>query len=409
MIKLPKEIKDIIGSLKEKRISSYVAGPCVADSIMGKEPLDWDMTAGCSLGEMKDIFPEGKELGEVLRLDFTGEKEDGLIVDIYPYEEDPGEFLRRQEFTVYAMADNPEKGFLDPYEGREDIREKLIRTVGDPVKLFKSDPLAMMRAIIIAAENDFDIHKKTYEAMVECAPLLEDASVDEIRENFCTIIISPYAGKGLRMLAGADLMPAIIGDIATKLSRRQLEQFSCICNNIHKTKQNLKRRLGLFYTALEGKKGEEAMRRLNYDPQTEQNILDGLYLMEKIHFFRSTVDLKEALVAYGPERYEYIDNLAKAQRIVYDTSEAKILMRNALMDDIISKKEPIYVEDLAVDEEKLIRAGIPAERAGEILVMLTDIVHRKPSDNNEKELLKNAKKFARSKFAARTRKVKWLR
>lgn len=151
------------------------------------------------------------------------------------------------------------------------------------------------------------------------------------------------------------------------------------------------------------------MRKLCYDPETEQNLLDGLYLMEKIHFFRTTVDLKEALVAYGPERYDYIDNLSKAQRIVYDTSDAKILMRKAYMDQIISNNEPVYIEDLAVNEDKLIQAGIPEERAGEILVMLTDIVHRNPADNNEAELLKNAKKFAKSKFSAKTRKVKWLR
>lgn len=409
MIKLPKEIKDIMGELRGKGIDSYAAGPCVGETILGKEPLDWDMAAGCPLETLKEVFSKGTDLDEALRLDFTHEKEDGLIVDIFPYEEGPEEYLKRQEFTVYAMADSPELGFVDPYKGRDDIQEKLVRTVGDPLPLFKSDPLAMMRAIIIAAENDFDIQKKTYEAMVECAPLLEKSHVDDIREYFCNIIVSPHGGKGLRMLAGADLMPAIIGDMATKLNRRQLEQFSCLCDNIHKTKPNLKRRLGLFYTALDGKKGEEAMRKLCYDPETEQNLLDGLYLMEKIHFFRTTVDLKEALVAYGPERYDYIDNLSKAQRIVYDTSDAKILMRKAYMDQIISNNEPVYIEDLAVNEDKLIQAGIPEERAGEILVMLTDIVHRNPADNNEAELLKNAKKFAKSKFSAKTRKVKWLR
>lgn len=410
MIKLPREIREIMGTFKGKGVVAYTAGPCVADVLMGREPLDWDMVAECTLEEMKKAIPEGEDIGGALRVDFTEEgEEDAIIVDIFPYEEGPSDFLRYQEFTVYAMADNPEKGFLDPYGGREDIKEKLVRAIGEPADLFKKDPLAMMRAIVIAAENNFDIHRKTYEAMLECAFLLKEASVDEIREYFCTIIVSPYGGKGLRMLAGADLMPAIIGDLATRLSRRQLEQFSCVCDNIHKTRPDLRRRLGLFYTALEGKKGEEAMRRLNYDSVTEQHLLDGLYLMEKIHFFRSTVDLKEALVTYGPERYEYIDNLAKAQRIVYDTSDAKILMRKALMDDILSRNEPIYVEELAVDAEKLIEAGIPADRAEEILVMLTDVVHRRPADNNEKELIKNAKKFARSKFSARTRKVKWLR
>lgn len=410
MIRLKKEIKDIIGRCNEQDITVYALGKCVRDDLIGEESLDWDLAVGATMERLVKLFPKGVKINNALRLDFTGEDpEGGVIVDIMVYKESPEECLANQSFTIDAMADNPQLGFLDPYNGRGDLRGKLVRSVSEPSYFFRKNPMAMMDAVVLAAQYDLDIERKTYEGMLENARLLNEMDIVEIRENFCTIINSPNAGKGLRMLAGADMMPAIIGDVATGMNRRQLAQFSALCNNIDKTKRNLKRRLGVFYATIEGKKGEEAMKRMNFHAQTEQNIMDGLYLMEKINFFRTTVDLKDALVAYGPDRYAYMENLAKAQRIVFETSDNKIQMRHALMEDILSKKEPIYVEDLAVDESKLIDAGIPENRAPEILIYLTDIVHRKPSNNEEKALIKIAKKFSRSGFAVKTRRVKWLR
>ncbi len=167
--------------------------------------------------------------------------------------------------------------------------------------------------------------------------------------------------------------------------------------------------IGLFFSAIEGKKAEEAIRALKFDGETEQHLIDGLYLMEKLHFMQNQIDLKTFLVKYGPKRYEYVNNLAKAQRIIYDSPETRILARKVYMENIISNKEPIYVEDLAVDRNYLVDHGIKEERVDEILVMLTDVVHRKVHENTEKDLLKYAKKFQKSKLTARTRKVKWLR
>ncbi|MEG0392199.1 MAG: hypothetical protein RR626_05505, partial [Anaerovoracaceae bacterium] len=263
--------------------------------------------------------------------------------------------------------------------------------------------------ILLAATLGFDLHRETYEGMCASARALDLVEGTLRREVFCEILIAPHGGKGMRMLAGADLMPAIIGELAMKLNRRQREQFSSLCDNIDKTKPVLSRRLGLFYTAFEGKKGEAAMAHLGYEAELEQHILDGLRLMDKLHFLRTPLELKDFLAKVGRERYDYLDNLAKAQRMVYDTSEMKILARKAYMEQLLASREPIFVSDLCVDKQTLLREGLPEEEVEKILLMLTDIVHRKPKENTEVALINYAKKLSKNKFFAKTRKVKWLR
>ncbi len=408
MIKLPKEVKDVFKRCGQSGQEAYIVGPAVFSMIRGELPPDWDMVCLGSKEKIKELFPQSQDGGDFLRLTFARE-EGEIIIDVFPREDSVEDYLKECAFSVYAMAYGPETGILDPTGGQADLEKKLVRvpeTVGD---VFRENPLLILETIEIAANYDFDISKKTYEAMVKHSSRLENLKKEDLRDSFCYIINAPYGGKGLRMLAGADCMPAIIGDVAKKLNRRQMEQFSAVCDGLHRIRQNEERRLGLFFTAIEGKKAEEAIRGLKFEAQTEQRLIDALYLMEKLHFIPNQIVLKDFLVQYGPERYEYLNNLAKAQRIIYDSPETRILARRAYMENIINNKEPIYVEDLAVSRKELTENGIQEDRVDEILIMLTDIVHRKVHENTKKDLIKYAKKFQRNKFTARTRKVKWLR
>lgn len=290
-----------------------------------------------------------------------------------------------------------------------DEGKRLILTKEAPQEIFRKTPLLMMKLIALAAETDFDLHQPVHEAMVADSGLLQDADKAQIRDLFGRIITAEYAGKGLRMLAGCELMPQIVGDPALKMSRRQLELFSGLTEGIDRTKPVLERRLGLFYQCFE-KKGEAAVDFLPYDSHIRQHLMDALHLMERIFFMANKIELKQFLVEYGMERYEYVDNLAKAQLIVYGQGEVKIKNRYYMMKDIVENGEPIFVEDLAVDAEDLIEENIAdAQQAEQILLMLTDIVHRRPGFNTRNTLLEHARKFARSRIKATFRRVKWIK
>ncbi|MEG0830234.1 MAG: hypothetical protein RSD88_06165 [Anaerovoracaceae bacterium] len=419
MIKLPKEVNKAMKALKEAGCQVYVTGDCMREFTYGATPIDWDLSTDGKIEKLKELFPEAQIIDEdlgMIRFDYTKDQgEDGIILDISTFRgkdgitDDINKDLERRDFTINALADNPSEAFLDPYGGRQDIKDKLIKMVGDPSIRFKEEPILMMRAVRFAAELNYDLNKELYQAILDNAELLIETDPNFIRGEFEKIIVSENAGKGLRMLAGAELMPAIIGDVAQNMTRRHMELFSILADKIDTTYPVLTRRLGLFYLCFE-KKSFSAIERLNYDEETNQHLKDALTLINKIYFIVNNIELKQFLAKYGYDRYDYIHMLSKAQKNIYGNGESKILSREHILKEIKTKGEPIFIEDLAINGEDLLEEGIvQADRVGEILLMLTDLVHVKSTLNTRKDLLKYAKIYAKSKFRASFRKVKWLK
>ncbi len=433
MIKLPKEVSGIIRTLEAGGFKAYCVGGCVRDSLLGITPIDWDISTNALLPDLQRLFPEAKVISEkysVIRIDHTcgADDDEGIVADIATFRTegaytdfrrpDEVEFvqsiredLARRDFTINALADNPNESLVDLYGGREDIKGKLIRTVGEPGKRFQEDPSRMLRAIRLASELGFDLHKSVYEAILAKSPLMEHVSRDKIKEEFERIISSDHAGKGLRMLAGTDLMPFIIGkDIALAMKRREMDDFSRYCDNIGMTKNNALRRLGLFYLIFEGKRCVEAASNLPYSKEEMQHFEDQVLYMHKIYFMRTKIELKSFISKVGMDRYLYLHNLAKAQRIVYDQHEDKIMSRELQMKEIMNYREPIFLEDLVINGDDLIEAGIArGEKVGELLEMVLDAVHRDPRKNERTELLKLAKTYEKNWIKRSTRNIKWLR
>lgn len=429
MIRLPKEVSRIIKVLEAKGHEVYAVGGCVRDSLLGKNPIDFDMATDAKLDEITEIFPDAKVISEkysVVRFDHSDpENEDeGVIIDLATFRID-GEYsdhrrpdevtftdkieedLKRRDFTVNAIAENPQKSPVDPYGGRDDIKERLIRTVGEPEARFREDPIRMLRAVRFAAQLGFDLERNTGEALFACRDLLKHVSKDAVRSEFEKIITAENAGKGLKLLANLELMKYIVGEeISGSLNRHEAERFEGLTQGIDNTFQVLERRLGVFYSCFENKRGEQAIEFLGFDNKTKEMLLDAVYLQDKIFFIMNEIELKDFLAKYGRERYDYLHNLAKASCLIYDRSNMKIQSRNLMMEKIESRNDPIYIEDLAVSGQDLIDEGIAKGRkVGEILMMLTDVVHRKPYKNTREDLLDHARRFSRNKFAAITRNI----
>ena len=264
----------------------------------------------------------------------------------------------------------------------------------------------MLRAIRLAAELDFDLHKSVCDGILEKKHLIEGLSKQRIRNEFEKIILSKNAGKGLRMLAGMSIMQDIVGaEQSEKMGKREIENFNLVADNIDKTMQISDRRLGLFYTIFEEARGLRAFKYLDYDGAMEQKLTDAVILITQLYFLSNKYDLKRFLVKYGKDRYDYLNGLAKAQRIVYNHDDTKIMARTHILEDIRKFKEPIFIEDLAIDGNDLIEEGIAeGEKIGKILLMLIDVVHMKPDLNTRSEMLRYARQFSKSRLAASSEK-----
>jgi len=413
MIKLPKDVNTVIKALEAADFETYAVGGCVRDSLLGLSPCDWDIATAAKVDQVTEIIPEAKILSEKFgvaqvkfedgNIDIATFRIEGVYSDhrrpdevefITSIEED----LKRRDFTINAIADNPDRAMIDPFGGREDLKERLIKTVGNSSERFEEDPLRILRAIRLAAELGFDLHQSVYDGILEKKYLVEGLSKERIRNEFEKIIISKNTGKGLRMLAGAGIMQYIVGaECSEKMSKREIENFNMVADNIDNTMPVVDRRLGLFYTIFDEARGLKAFKVLEYDGATEQKLTDTVTLLTQLYFLSNKYDFKRFLIKYGMDRYDYLNGLAKAQRIVYDHDEGKIMARAQILEDIRKFKEPIFIEDLAIDGNDLIEEGIAeGEKIGKILLMLIDIVHMKPHLNTRSEMLRYARQFSKS-------------
>lgn len=439
LVKLPKEVRKIMTELQNAGFEVYIEGECIRESVMGRSPYGWDLITDAGIDQMKELFPEAMVLSEkyqILRFEYIEEmpgkdgetEESGIIIDLGRYRTtmpaggeqdrtDPGETaiktqLAAKGFTIDAIAENQNE-IVDPFGGRDDIKKKLIRTIGDPDSLFKKQPILMLKAARLASECGFDLDRPVYEAILKNKELLKDANVDRIREEFTMLLSAPgTAGKGLGILLETGMVAAVIGqDVVDRLSKREVNDLLLLSQNIDRSKPVEARRLGLFFTCIDKKKIRPAIERLNFDPETEQHLIDAITDMPKLYFAATKPALKKFIYQHGMDRYEYLLNMEKAQRIVFDYhTETKIKSKMYMLDEIQRFKEPIFPEDLKVDAEDLIEAGIcKAENAEKVLRMMTEELHTHPRKNTREELMKLAKLYSKNKVAAALRGIHWIR
>ncbi len=443
MIKVPKEVANVMKALTDAGFENYAVGECVLASMMGEKPYAWDIITAAKYEDLISVFPQAEVLSEkysVLRRELIEEVtnesgeiigEEGVIIDIASYrkknvgdETASGEKifadkaeddLARRDFTIDAIAVNPYvsvNSIVDPYGGREDVKKKLVKTVDDADKAFKEEPIRMMKAIRYAAQFDFDLSKSVYEAIVANYRLLANVKPEKIRDEFTDIMGAAHAGKGLNMLMDTGILAIVLGEKEYhSLTHREKSDLLQLCEGIEKTKPIAERRLGLFYSLIGKKRALPSIERLQFDEELHQHLTDAVYDMAKLYFTTQPQDLKKFIFERSMERYEYLLNIEKAQRLAlgYD-SETKIKSKMYMLGEIKKNNEVIFVEDLAVDANDLIEAGICTNANVEkMLVMLTESTHVKPQQNTREQLLKLAKKYKRNKISAWGRGVSWLR
>ena len=208
--RIPSEISFISNKLREAGFESYLVGGCVRDLIIGIEPKDWDVTTNASPEQIQTIFQDSfyeNDFGTVgVKTSSTDERL--AIVEITPYRTeseysdkrrpDKVEFgtslledLARRDFTINAIALDDSKGqIIDPYDGQKDIKDKMIRAVGNPSERFNEDALRMLRAVRFVAELGFGIDGNTAAAISENSKHLSHVSCERIRDEFIRILNS---------------------------------------------------------------------------------------------------------------------------------------------------------------------------------------------------------------------------
>ncbi len=229
-----KEVQNIAQNLENSGFEAFLVGGCVRDLLMEREPKDWDITTNAKPEEIISIFPKTfyeNTFGTVGVVCENTENQNLKTVEVTPYrlegtysdnrhpdsvifsqkiEDD----LKRRDFTVNSLAYSISKDqTLDYFGGQDDIKNKIIRAVGDPEKRFTEDGLRILRAIRLATELDFEIEQKTEKSILENASLLKNISKERIRDELIKIIMSPRPMYGLSLMKKTGVLSFILPEL----------------------------------------------------------------------------------------------------------------------------------------------------------------------------------------------------
>ena len=229
---LPPYILECINTLESAGYLTYAVGGCVRDACLGLTPQDYDLCTAAKPEETEAVFSHkklvlaGKKHGtvgvitdfgvvEITTFRTEGTYNDNRHPDWVEFVTDIRQDLARRDFTVNAMAYSPYHGFADPFGGRSDLKNKILRAVGDPAKRFQEDSLRILRGARFAARYGLTIDPATEEAMHAQARLMDNLARERIFEELCKLLPLATARDLLRF---APLLSAVIPELAPLIS-----------------------------------------------------------------------------------------------------------------------------------------------------------------------------------------------
>ena len=225
---LPEYIQNCIDLLENAGFAAYAVGGCVRDACLGLTPHDYDLCTSALPEQTEEVFRDyrlvlaGEKHGTVTVLTEGGPVEittfrteggyrDNRHPDWVKFVPDIQGDLARRDFTINAMAYSPRRGFADPFGGREDLNNHILRAVGDPEARFAEDSLRILRGVRFAARFGLIPEEKTMDAMLAQAGLMENLARERVFEELCKLLL---AVKWSDITRFAPILAAVIPELA---------------------------------------------------------------------------------------------------------------------------------------------------------------------------------------------------
>ena len=451
-IEIPIGAAYILQQLNKHGYEAYIVGGCVRDSLLGKQPNDWDITTSAKPEEVKAIFARTIDTGiqhgtvtvlverSIVDPENTGKTEhtdyafevttyrvDGVYTDhrrpesvcfTASLEED----LKRRDFTINAMAYNPEQGVIDIFGGQRDLNQGVIRCVGQATERFDEDALRILRAVRFAAQLDFAIEDATRAAMHEQAKYLKDISAERICTELTKLIVSKHPERleeayelGLTgiFLPELDVMmqtpqnnPYHLYDVGhhtlkvmQAVSAIPVLRYAALLHDVGKPECKTTDDAGVdhFYghQELSAKRARSILRRLKMDNDT----IDQVCRLVKNHDYGLSGEgpgiksFRRFVSQLGAEHFADFLEIRKgdmAGQSDYHLEQRRqvIAHMEAMYAEILEQKHCLKLSELAIGGKDLIAIGIkPGPDMGRILKALFDRVLEEPELNTREQLL----------------------
>ncbi|GIW66921.1 MAG: HDIG domain-containing protein [Candidatus Parcubacteria bacterium] len=444
--KVPKEVRDVWFKLIKNNYESYLVGGCVRDLLLNKKPKDWDITTKAKPEEIKKIFPnsfyENKfftvgvktesndptlKIIEITTFRIEGKYSDFRHPDKVKYAQTLKNDLKRRDFTINALALDKDFKIIDYFNGLNDIKDRIIKTVGKPEERFKEDPLRMIRAIRLACQLNFEIENKTFETIKKISSFIQLISKERIKDEFIKIIMNENALRGLELLRESNLLIEIIPELircyqVSQNKHHKYDVYTHLLKSLEyavKKNYSLEIRLAALFHDIGKpltKKGEGPdCTFYNHEivgAKITKNILQRLKFPKKIvervvhlvkhHMFYLEIDkismsaVRRLVNRLGLENIEDFFKLREADRIGSGVQKA-VPYRLRYLKYLIHKSqiEPITPKILKINGHDIMKTLniTPGPRVGWIIKILLNEIIDDPNKNEKEYLLSRIKEL----------------
>lgn len=367
MFTIPLEISTSINTLNAHGHSAFIVGGCVRDTLMGITPNDYDITTSATPQEIINIFektiPTGIKHGTVTvlinhkNIEITTFRTEGAYTDCrrpdkVEFVKSLKEDLSRRDFTINALAYNEKEGLIDYFNGCEDIKNKIIRTVGDPEKRFKEDALRILRLFRFAATLNFTIEENTLNAALKCSNLLSFVS----RERIALELKKAVLGNNIKVFKP---LFEIGGLKFLKINKTpDFEKIPALNKNL------------AFFEFLG--RNQEALLELKPSNQEKQYFSDLNYLLS-LDKPKTKLEIKEMLNKTSIEIVSDYLNYTN--------------QNHTLLNEVLEQREPYKISDLKISGDDLLKLGFKGKEIKEKLEFLRRFILENPTLNTKEKLL----------------------
>lgn len=440
-IKMPDNAAKIIDTLQKAGYEAYIVGGCVRDAILGKVPDDWDITTSAKPEQVKALFKRTVDTGiihgtvtvvmknpdkgqleayEVTTYRVDGKYEDHRRPKEVTFTASLIEDMKRRDFTINAMAYNDKEGVIDHFGGIDDLKNQIIRCVGNPKERFDEDALRILRGVRFAAQLDFSIDTLTKEAIKNQAVFLKDISAERIHVELTKLLISNHPER-LLLAYELGVTKVILPEFDKMMETQQNNPHHCYNVGVHTLHvvKNVKPTECMRWAALlhdvakpackttsdgkdhfyghneEGEKIAKAvLKRLKFDNDTLQKVTRLVYWhdygmghLPKISTFR------RALNKMGKDLFESYADLKRADILAQSDYMRDKKLENlesiiGYYERVIEENQCITVKELAITGKDLIELGMqPGKDLGTMLNYLLNLVLENPELNDKTVLI----------------------
>ena len=424
---LPTDVQACIDALEQAGFAAYAVGGCVRDSLLGLTPSDFDLCTAALPEQTEAVFQDrklvlaGKKHGtvgvvtdtgvvEITTFRTEGEYRDNRHPEWVEFVTDVTGDLARRDFTVNAMAWSPYQGFADPFGGQEDLKNHVLRAVGDPEQRFQEDSLRILRGARFAAKYRLIPDTATETAMVALRGLMDNLARERVFEELCKLLLSCDATDLARF---APVVTAAIPELEACVGFDQhnphhlYDVYGHIIRVVEQVPRNLPLRwaallhdvgkpatftldetgTGHFYghAQVSGQLADQILRRLKAPTALREQVV---FLVER-HMTPLEPDrklLRRRLSQYGAENVQLLLALQQADGCGNAAVEP-------LLAEILAEESCLKIKDLAINGHDLMQMGFTGRAIGQCLQALLDQVLDEQIPNEKTALLQAAIKL----------------